>query len=426
LAQSPAHTILYIEDDPASRRLVERTLHYAGYQVLVAERGLQGIDMARQHQPDLILIDINLPDISGHEIATSLRSDPRFFKTPIVALTAQGYGEQREIAMAAGVTGYMTKPVDMDQLLDKLQFYLRGGRDTIDPDRLAAGQSQYLRDVVGRLEERIRQLEQANESLRRLDRMKETFIQITAHELRTPLTLVVGYSRLLTEDTSMRTLTNYDEEIRTLVQGLMESIERMHSVIEEIVTISRLMTRQIHLTLGATHLGAVAQKVAASYEPALKERRIELHFSPENWPATLWGDGELLRLALSNLVGNAIKYTPDGGHIYLTAEPLPEAVRIRVRDTGIGIDAAEQAVIFDRFHTVDDPMLHSTSKTAFGGGGLGLGLPICKGIVEAHGGTIRVESAGRDPHRLPGSQFIITLPLTAKPAPNAFVQPHQP
>src|SRR5262245_34071549 len=120
------HTILYIEDDPASRTLVERTLKHAGYTVLVAERGLEGIDIARRAQPDLVLTDINLPDISGREVTTMLRSDARFQNTPIVALTAQALHEQRELTMASGITGYLTKPIDVEALPDQVEHYLKG------------------------------------------------------------------------------------------------------------------------------------------------------------------------------------------------------------------------------------------------------------------------------------------------------------
>src|SRR5690349_5426933 len=109
-----ANTILYIEDDAASRSLVERTLRYGGYRVLIADCGLDGIDTARRETPDLILTDINLPDMSGREITTMLRSDPRFRTIPIVALTAQTLAEQREMTLAAGLTGYMTKPIDVE------------------------------------------------------------------------------------------------------------------------------------------------------------------------------------------------------------------------------------------------------------------------------------------------------------------------
>ena len=105
-------TILYIEDDDDSRVMVERILARAGYRVLVAARALQGIDLARQHLPDLILADINLPDMSGREIAIRLRADPHLADVPIVALTAYTDEADREKTLSAGVTGYLTKPID--------------------------------------------------------------------------------------------------------------------------------------------------------------------------------------------------------------------------------------------------------------------------------------------------------------------------
>ncbi len=410
-------TILYIEDDPASRRLVQRALNYAGYEVIVAERGIVGIDLARKHQPDLILTDINLPDLSGHEITTALRADERFHNTPIVALTAQGYGVQHDMAIAAGINGYLTKPLDIEKLSEQVAYYLNGGQDIIEPERLVAAKAKYTSEIVARLEARIRELEASNEALHRLDRMKETFIQLTAHELRTPLTLVYGYSRLLEDHPPLRALMQHDDLVSTLLEGLVDSIERMHTVIEEILIISRIMTKQIDLSISPINLGVIVQKVLTNFETALQDRRMNIRFDPAGWPSNMRADADLLRLAISNLIGNAIKYTPDYGTITIWAEEEPDKVRFSIRDTGIGIDRDDQVSIFEEFHTVSDIRLHSTSKTAFGGGGMGLGLPICKGIIQAHGGQIRVESEGCDPERLPGSTFIVTLPLIAQRAP---------
>jgi signal transduction histidine kinase len=403
-------TVLYIEDDPASLQLVERALRHAGFNVVVAIRGLEGIDLARSIVPDLILTDLGLPDLSGRELTTALRADERFRHTPIVAVTAQGE-EYRETAMASGITGFLTKPLDIATLPRKLEYYLHGGHDEIESDKLVNAQLQYTREVVGRLENRIRELESINESLYRLDYMKDTFIQLTAHELRTPLTLVYGYSRLISDYPKMRELMESDANFQSLVKGLVEAIERMQSIVEELLIVSRIMTDQIELSTGPVNLRKIVRMVIDSYNHALTDRHIILHFEPTQWPSAMRADGNLLQLAISNLVGNAIKYTPDGGSIYLTAQSNAERLRFSVRDTGIGIDPGDQFHIFEHFHTTQDMSVHSTSKTAFGGGGLGLGLPICKGIVEAHGGTIEVKSPGHDPEKLPGSEFIVEIPL---------------
>jgi signal transduction histidine kinase len=406
-------TILYIEDDPASRSLVERTLNHAGYRVLVAERGLEGIDIARKETPDLILTDINLPDLSGREITTTLRSESRFQRTPIVALTAQAYNEHRALTMAAGVNGYLTKPIDVEALPGRVEFYLGGGSDFIDQEVLAQAKTQYTQEIVARLETQIRDLEASNTALIRLDKMKDTFIQLTAHELRTPLTLVYGYSRLIEDAPQIKGIIRADESLNTLMTGLQDAIKRMQDIINEILTISRIMTNQIDLSISAINPGLIMEKVVQSVQDVLKLRPVNIHFDRAAWPDKMRADADMLALAFANLVNNAIKYTPDGGNIYLTATATEQQVRMSIKDTGIGVAKDEQPRIFERFHTAGDTQLHSTSKTAFRGGGLGLGLSVCKGIIEAHGGKIWVESPGFDPEKLPGSEFIVELPVVA-------------
>lgn len=413
-------TILYIEDDPASRYLLERALTHAGYRVLVAERGIEGIDIARDSLPDLILTDLNLPDLTGREVTTILRCDSRFQSTPIVAVTAHG-PDQRDTALAAGLTGYVTKPLDVETLPRLIEYYLGGGHEELDAQQMSEAQATYTREVVVRLESRIRELEAANIALSRLDDMKDNFIQLTAHELRTPLTLVYGYSRLLEDYPPLKKLMQSDNNIYGLVHGLSEAIERMRSIIDEILTISRIMTNQIDLSLGPTNLGVVVRKILQQYDVVFRERRLTVHFDQAMWPQAMRADGELLKVALNNLISNAIKYTPDGGRIYITSQTNNDYVRVTVRDTGIGIAKADQSQLFERFNTTRDVQFHSTSKTAFGGGGLGLGLPISKGIVEAHGGRLWVESPGYDPEQCPGSEFTMVLPLVVQ-APKSKVQ----
>ncbi|KXK17405.1 MAG: response regulator receiver sensor signal transduction histidine kinase [Chloroflexi bacterium OLB15] len=412
-------TILYIEDDPASRTLVERTLRYAGYRVLVAERGILGIDIARKEFPDLILLDINLPDLTGREIATTLRADPKFDRTPIVALTAQGMREQRNMSMAAGFNGYLTKPLDVEHLPSQLEFYLGGGHDETDAAAITEGQSRYVKEVVIRLEKRIRELEAYNADLSRLDSLKDAFINIAAHELRTPLTLLIGYNRLLLENPYVKSMLADDDGARMLTDGMAQSIARMQSIINEILTISRIITNRLELSVAPVSIAETIQRAMAFYSTTLSERKLKVEVNTVGAPSRMLADWELMELTLRNLLGNAIKYTPDGGTVTIsvTADPGegPEdtTVRISVKDTGIGIPIDSLDRIFERFNTTSDPMLHSTSKTSFRGGGIGLGLAVAKGIVEAHGGRIWAESAGFDPERCPGSEFIIVMPLMA-------------
>ena len=405
-------TVLYIEDDAASRSLVQRVLTYAGYKVLIATRALEGIDLAKKHQPDLILTDINMPDLSGREIIVRLRADARLAAVPIVALTAQDHTFERDKTFVAGATGYITKPINVETLVARIERYLQGRHETADAQALQSAQQAYNRELVERLEANVRDLEASNRALRRLDQIKDDFIQLTAHELRTPLTTVYGYSRLVQTSTAIQAIMAEDPDVNACLTGLMDSIERLSRVISEIITISRVASGRIDLKLGPVDLREIMDRVISGYMPVIQARQLQLKYDPANWPSAFYADGALLELTFSNLFSNAIKYTPDGGTITLDAKRVDdELIRVSVQDSGIGIDQTDQQHIFDRFYTAGDTQLHSTSKTAFRGGGLGLGLAISRGIVEAHGGRIWVESECCDESRLPGSTFIVEFPL---------------
>ena len=424
MTEATSPTILYIEDDPGSQVLVQRTLQYAGYRVHVAGTGLGGIDMAKTHQPDLILMDINLPDLSGREVTTRLRAIDLFKSTPIVALTAQSHAGEREKALAAGLSGYITKPIDVDLLTDQVKEYLEGKREKLEGEALNAAQIAYSQEVVERLETKIREIEQAYNDLRRLDKMKEAFIQLTAHELRTPLTLIYGYGRLLHDSPVVARMMLESSEVHSLITMLLEAIDRMSAVINEILLISRVASGRVELTVSPVQIAVIIEHVVNDYQNAIDQRNQTVRIDTQYAPEKVWADRDLLTLALTNLVGNAIKYTPDGGKITLRAVQNGDNLLITVQDTGIGIDKADQKLVFDTFYTAGDTQLHSTSKVAFRGGGLGLGLAICAEIIKAHEGRIWVDSPGRNESTMPGSVFSISMPVKSKLA-TPYLRPRQ-
>ena len=411
-------TILYVEDDPDSQILIHRILTHHGYHVLIAPTGLDGLDMARQHHPDLILTDINLPDMSGREITDRLRADPRLCEVPIIAVTAQVHDFERRKTLVAGVNGYITKPVDFQELMRTVETCLQGQLPAPDVEHMEDARRAYRHELIERLEATVRELESHNRELQRLDRLKDDFIQLTAHELRTPLTTVYGYSHLVQTLPAIQQLMATNPEARATLTGLLAAIERLHAVVDEIIVVSRIASGRVDLRLAHTNLADAIRQVILDYTPVLTQRALQLQLTPEEWKISLVADQQLLEMAFSNLLSNAIKYTPDGGKITLQVQRVEDTadpcVRITFHDTGIGIAPDDQPYIFDRFYVTGDTQLHSTSKAAFRGGGLGLGLAICKGIIEAHNGRIWVESPGRDEANPPGSTFYIELPLTLK------------
>ena len=403
--------ILYIEDDPASRRLVQRILDSKGYQVVVAADGLEGISMARQHHPNLILMDINLPSMDGREITTRLRSLPNFSRTPIVALTANYSAGSRELALAAGCTGFLTKPIDVTSFPSQVNAYLQGRADPLSTDEKNQHLQKHAQNLVERLENKIQELENANKRLRELDRLKSDFIIMVSHELRTPLTLISGYAHLLDEQVKQPDEMMPGEMVSGVAEGLNLGVTRMRDVVNEIIKVARIASGTLDLALGPVRLSEIIEDIYEEYSEVCNKRKLNVQLGDLSRLPLIEGDGEQLRSAIYHIFSNAIKYTPDGGSIFVVGRAVGDTIDLIIQDTGIGVPDSEHRRIFDQFYTLGSIEHHSTSKSAFQGGGLGLGLAIVKGIIEAHNGRVWVESERRDPEQFPGSTFHILLPV---------------
>jgi signal transduction histidine kinase len=402
--------VLYIEDDNASQRLVQRLLGSYGYQVFVANDGLQGVSLAREVRPDIILMDINLPQIDGRSITTRLRGLPNFADLPIVALTANNSPGHRELALAAGCTGFLTKPIDVDLFPEQIESFLQGYHHQLSQEDKQIHLERHVQQIVENLENKVRELESANNRLVRLERMKSDFLTIASHELRTPLTLISGYSNLLEKKLKMEKADVLAPVVQT-AERLNQGVQRMQYVVDEIIRVSRVSSGLLDLQLTPTPLSQLATYVKEYYQAACEERELTIHLEESlHQLPHLNVDAKQVKTALENVVGNAIKYTPNGGDIFVSGQHNKEWVTLGVRDTGIGIPQPEQQRIFEQFYVLGSLDHHSTSKHAYRGGGLGVGLAIARGIMEAHEGRIWVDSPGQDEAQLPGSTFYLAFP----------------
>ena len=275
----------------------------------------------------------------------------------------------------------------------------------------------YGLEKIARLEMEARvayveaELTKVQRKLERLDRSKSSFISIAAHELKTPLTLIEGYASML-RDVVAR---HGDPQADTLLVGVNTGIFRLRQLIDDLIDVSKIDNDLLSLNLQPLCLAQLLGMLKSNMEPAVAERQLHLELrdfsGSELW---IYGDGERLHQAFRNLLENAVKYTPDGGSIIVDGRTLPGFIEITVADTGIGISLENQALIFSKYSQAG-PALHSSGKTKFKGGGPGLGLPITRGIIEAHGGTIWVESPGCDEHTCPGSTFHVLIPIRTEP-----------
>ncbi|MGB9870190.1 MAG: ATP-binding protein [Anaerolineae bacterium] len=283
--------------------------------------------------------------------------------------------------------------------------------------RLFAG----LQELNTRIMQLNESLRSAYERLERLDRAKSDFLSIASHELRTPLTQIRGYTDVLNELARSGTLTR--EQIARITENISRPVHRLERIINAMLDASMLETG-MNFHFAPTTLANVIRMAAEPWQDALKERRLALTISGlENIPL-IRADMERLAQAFSNLISNAIKFTPDGGQITIEAHPLDdEHFEVIVADTGIGISKVDQELIFEKFYRVGSIDLHSSGEYKFKGGGPGLGLSIARGVIEGHGGCIWVESEGYDEERCPGSTFHVVLPYHAHRGPCRWKRP---
>ena len=423
-------TILNVEDLQNNRDLVRRILESQGYQVIDAVNGLEGISKAKAINPDLILMDINLPDIDGFSVVTKIRSQPKLAQTPIIALTARNVSNDAERAVAIGCDSYLNKPFGVKQLLDEVQKFVGKQRQEDEISRREFYLREHSVTLVEEIERKFEELSVVHEELsvmherlQRLDQAKTDFISIASHELRTPLTMVHVYTDMLRTHPK---LVN-DESLTEMMAGLRKGVNRLNDIINDMISIVRVELATLDLAYTPLSLQSVIAPVIKDVKQAIEERNLTLEINVSNELPYVVGDDAQLYQVFSRLIGNAIKYTPDQGKITICAAvhqgdtPLAQNgaqtlaradqfIEVSVADTGIGINKENQNNIFEKFFTVEDVSLHSSGKTQFRGGGPGLGLTIAKGIVEAHGGRIWVESEGYNPEGNPGSTFYVLLP----------------
>ena len=264
-------------------------------------------------------------------------------------------------------------------------------------------------EMTENLQQRTFELEKANRILEKMDRTKMRFIQVAAHELRTPLTIVQGYAQMI----KMKSKEN--EEMTSYIGGILDGSNRMIEIIGSMLDVSRIDTNQLEMMLEETQIELVIKKVKQAFQCAFDERNISLLTIKLADLPVICADQDLLFKVFYHVIGNAIKYTPDGGIITITGQVIedaaPPAIEVRIQDTGIGIDPGNQQLVFEKFYQTGEVLLHSSGKTKFKGGGPGLGLAVARGIVNAHHGRIWLQSPGYSEVTTPGTTVFLRLPI---------------
>jgi two-component system sensor histidine kinase/response regulator len=357
-------TVLVIDDEQAMRDSCRQVLTKDGYRTETAEDGDIGLDKVREIQPDLVLVDLKMPGLSGMEVLERISEiDPDIVS---VVITAYATIESAVEAMKRHAYDFLTKPFTPDQLRVVIKRGLERRRLAIESARL-----QQEKEV-----------------------MKENFVTLVSHQLRSPLASVKQYFGVLREGFA----GEVSSEQKEMIEKAGRYIDDLLQLINDWLSMSRIDAGNITKTFETVDLVPVFSNIIELLEPLAQTGKVSLKLDLCDGPSVIEGDPESLKEAFTNLISNGISYNREGGKVTVSMREEGEGLVVEIRDSGIGISR-------DNLHFIFDEFFRAKSKEARDVRGSGLGLPIAKRIIEAHDGFIRVASElGK------GSTFSVFLP----------------
>ena len=363
-------SVLIVDDTPANLKVLAELLSREGYHVRPVASGTLALNAAEKAPPDLILLDIAMPDMDGYEVCRRLKADSKLRDIPVIFITALTDVKDKVEGFALGGVDYITKPFKFEEVLVRVRTHLR----------------------LYRLQ---REMAQAREAAERANIAKDRFIAGMSHELRTPLNVILGITDLLLH----QGFGPLNEKQAAYVNQLQESGSHLLELVNDILDIAKIDAGTMEVLWEEFTPDEGVAKVAALMDVQACKKLQTLEVKSDPAVTSMAGDLGKCRQIVFNLLSNAIKYTPDEGRILVLVEPFESAsVKVSVRDTGPGIPPELQAQLFSEFAQVNPIPEESTA-------GAGLGLALAKRLVELHGGTVGCESTPRK-----GSTFWFTLP----------------
>lgn len=363
LAATPP-TILVVDDTPANLRLLVGMLKEHGYKVRPVPSGELALKAVEISPPDLILLDVTMPELDGFEVLRRLQENPASREIPVIFVSALGETDDKVRGFRAGGVDYITKPFQFEEVEARVRVHLE-------------------------LRRQRRELRHQYEQLRELERKRDELTHMIVHDLRSPLTGLHLSLELLAMPGGLQEATAAE----TLTMGRC-SVAMLMGMVNQVLDVSRIEAGRLELKRTTVDLAAMVREVIAGFRVLAERRELSADFVA---PIMLEADKDLVRRVLENLLGNAIKFTAESGKVILRGRVVGAVAILEVIDNGPGIPPEAQAKIFEKFG-----QLESKQRRL----GSGLGLTFAKMAVEAHGGTIAVASVVGQ-----GSTFTITLPL---------------
>jgi signal transduction histidine kinase len=365
---------MVIDDTPANLKLLEEMLQGQGFRVMQFPRGAMALWAAARNPPDLILLDIMMPEMDGFEVNRRLKADENLKDIPVLFISALAEPDQIIKAFSSGGLDYVTKPFQEEEVLARVKAHLA------------------LRRQQVRIEEQKRQLQEDHDRLRELEALRDNLVHMIVHDMRTPLMGILGYAELLLEE--LKKLGH--AELAADAEQIMATGGSLRDMITTLLDISRMESKEMPLEQEACDLREIVANAMASLGALVNDSTVL--FDPPADAMTAICDPEICRRVVANLVDNAIKFAGRSGEVRIALNRVPAGVSVTVRDTGPGIPPEYHKRIFEKFGQVAAKKEGRKYTT-------GLGLTFCHLAVEAQGGRIGVDSeVGK------GSSFWFILP----------------
>jgi signal transduction histidine kinase len=371
--------ILNCDDTVETRYAKTRVLRRAGYEVIECDTGAEALRRTRELMPDLVLLDVQLTDMSGLEVCRRIKEDAVTGTIPIIQISATFVTkEHAKEALKHGADIYLTEPLEPKELETVVSVLLR-----------LASTEAGLREALARERAARAQAEEATQ-------LKDEFLANLSHELRTPMNIIIGWSHLL------RTGPLDESQRQRATEAIERAARSQAQLIEDLLDVSRIVTGKFRLVMQDVDVGRILQLAIDSLRLVTQAKQLSINLTRGGETARISGDPDRLQQVFWNLLSNAVKFTPNGGRVDVHLQPTAENFTITVTDTGVGIDPAFLPLVFERFRQADSTSTRSHS-------GMGLGLAIVRHVVELHGGSVRAESEGEGR----GARFTVTLPRLA-------------